>query len=194
MVELQDLFGGHGAQLDLGLADGRVHPLVRRREDADLSEHLAGADLDREIEQSDRAAEHQVEFLCGIAAPKQHFALRALAAAHHRDQPLHREIAPGRRMNLLDQGPHLDEPKAIQRQEDRVQDEDGVNTPAEPIGHERNVAQDANEPQRDHRLHVEGQEDQRRSQVARQLDPVDPHGVLLLPISPLMLANAKSSG
>src|ERR1700733_3037499 len=71
MVEFQDLLCGHDAQFDLGLADRRVHPLMRRREEADLSEHRAGADLDLEIKQSDRAAEHQVEFLRRIAASKQ---------------------------------------------------------------------------------------------------------------------------
>jgi hypothetical protein len=60
-----------------------------------------------------------------------------------------------------------------------VQYQDGIKTPAEPIGHERDVAQDADDPQRDHRLHVEGQKDQRRGQVAGQLDPIDPHGILL---------------
>src|SRR6516165_2270307 len=40
--------------------------------------------------QSERTAEHDVEFLRRIAASKQHVARRALAAAHHRDQPLHR--------------------------------------------------------------------------------------------------------
>ena len=53
MVELQDLVDGHHAEIDLSLADRRVHPLARRREDADLSEHGARAELDRNSNRSE---------------------------------------------------------------------------------------------------------------------------------------------
>ena len=68
MIELQDLVDGHHAEIDLRLADRRVHPLARRREDANLSEHGARAELDRDVDQSERAADHDVEFRRRIAA------------------------------------------------------------------------------------------------------------------------------
>ncbi|MCZ7642632.1 MAG: hypothetical protein M5U33_07785 [Pseudorhodoplanes sp.] len=98
--------------------------------------------------------------VCLIAFAEQHVAGRQRHLGRERFQPIHVQVALGGVFDLPHHEQHLPKAQDIERQQEGVQDEQRVGGLQIAIRDKEYVARNADEAQRNHCLHREGQEDE----------------------------------
>src|SRR5436309_11316527 len=158
VLEIQPLHlvigdGEHYAGLD---AFHARRAAVLRRQQSELAEHLAGRNRDPDLAHQKFAAD-DIEHLVGaLVLSEQDGALLVGPLGHERLEPVHRLIGVRRFLDLLDQPPHLDQAVEVDRQNAQIQNEREIRRVEIAVGDEEQVADDADDAQRHHGLHVVG--------------------------------------
>lgn len=153
------------------------------RENADLAQHGARPERHSDLRQRHRAADHDEERFRRVALAKERRAIGQRALPAERDQPVE-ALFPGGLGLRVARDPHkplhLDQPDHVERQEQAMQQQDRRQTSRHSVEDERDVAGDRDQPERQHRLHAEGEKYYACGHISQNIHKYDIHLYYLL--------------
>jgi hypothetical protein len=166
-IELLDLIIGDDQKLARLHAFERLGSRLGGGQETQLAHDVAGKNIDPDIRQPEFARHDESHVGCRLALAEQHVSGSRAAGGGERLEPVHVEVALGRALDLPHQHQHLAEPEDVQRQQSQMQHEQGIGGVEIAVGDEEDIARDADDAQRHHRLHREGQEHQKGGDVTK---------------------------
>ncbi len=167
-IELLDLIVAHAQDHAAFDAFQRLGAHVRGRQHTELADNGTYRQFDAGFDQAEAAADDVEHVLGLLVLVEQHLAGLAFALGHERLQPLHRQVAADGFLHIAHQLQHLVQAIGIEHQHRRLHQDD-----QEVVGRDRGhdqhqIGEDAEQPQRDHRLHrARGDQEDRREKRAR---------------------------
>jgi hypothetical protein len=152
-IELLQAIVGNALQYRWLDAFERLRARAPGCEQAEFAHERAGKNIDAKLAQSQSAGNDEKHFVGNNAAIEQDFAGIEFSFVHERLQPVHREIARGRRCDFADQIEHFAQAPCIQWQQDEMQKQDRVGGEKKSVCNHGDVAGETGHAQGHHGAH-----------------------------------------